>query len=220
MDYGVSYLSLVNSVLAELREAPVTTVNSTDYSRLIGALVNRAKSVVESAYEWSTLRHEEQVTTTPGTLVYTVPNTRPGSRILNGWNDTANAAMAVMTEAKALASRLIYPQVQRSPVYYRVVGLDTSTQRLKVQVYPTPAVAETLVFTCYTIPGPLSADADILRVPSLPVIAGAVAFARHERGEDGGVTQEQSLAVMNRLLAAAISLDAANTPDRFFWEAV
>lgn len=50
-----AYLSLVNDVLIRLREAPVSTVNQTPYSTLIGALVNDAKREVEDAWQWSQL---------------------------------------------------------------------------------------------------------------------------------------------------------------------
>ena len=52
----MTYVQLVNSVLRRLRENEVTTVQSDNYSKLIGDLVNDAKDVVESAWDWSALR--------------------------------------------------------------------------------------------------------------------------------------------------------------------
>ena len=45
---ATTYLQLVNDVLTRLREATVTNVSDTDYSSLIGKLVNDAKREVES----------------------------------------------------------------------------------------------------------------------------------------------------------------------------
>ena len=50
-----TYLQAVNSVLRRLRETEVSTVNENSYSKMIGELVNDAKSSVESAFGWNAL---------------------------------------------------------------------------------------------------------------------------------------------------------------------
>lgn len=50
-----SYLQLVNDVLVRMRETPVSSVQQSSYSALIGALVNDAKREVEDSWQWSSL---------------------------------------------------------------------------------------------------------------------------------------------------------------------
>ena len=52
----MTYLDLINNVLRRLREDTVDTVNGTDYSSLIGDLVNDAKKIVENSFDWTALR--------------------------------------------------------------------------------------------------------------------------------------------------------------------
>ena len=52
----MNYLDLVNNVLRRLRETEVTSVQSNAYSKLIGDLVNDAKNLVESSWDWSMQR--------------------------------------------------------------------------------------------------------------------------------------------------------------------
>lgn len=47
-----TFLQTVNQVLEELREDDVSTVNQTEYSRLIGSFVNRVLDKVQGKYTW------------------------------------------------------------------------------------------------------------------------------------------------------------------------
>ena len=62
----MTYVQLVNSVLRRLRENEVSTVQSDNYSKLIGDLVNDAKDLVESAWDWSALRTTLAINTVSG----------------------------------------------------------------------------------------------------------------------------------------------------------
>ncbi len=58
-------LTIVNAVLDELREDPVSSVNSTSYSKLIGIFVNRAKEWMEDInHSWSVYITEVDTTIT------------------------------------------------------------------------------------------------------------------------------------------------------------
>ena len=63
----MTYLQLVNSVLRRLREDEITTVNETDYSKLVGDFVNDAIQVVENSSDWTALRTTVTVNTVAGT---------------------------------------------------------------------------------------------------------------------------------------------------------
>jgi len=65
-----TYLQLVNDVLIRLREAEVTSVTDTSYSKLIGKFVNDAKRQVEDAYNWNALSETLTVSTSADLFNY------------------------------------------------------------------------------------------------------------------------------------------------------
>lgn len=86
----MTYLQLVNSVLRRLREEEVTTVDESDYSKLIGDFVNDAKRQVEDAWDWTALRNTYTLTTTSGTSTYALTDFGVRSNVLYVHNETAN----------------------------------------------------------------------------------------------------------------------------------
>ena len=68
----MTYIDLINNVLRRLREDTVDTANGTDYSALIGDLVNDAKKIVENSFDWTALRDSITLTTTRGTSEYSL----------------------------------------------------------------------------------------------------------------------------------------------------
>ena len=70
----MTYIEIVNSVLVRLREEKVDTVNESEYSSLIGQLVNVAKRDVENAYNWEALRNTIHLVTEADTFHYELLN--------------------------------------------------------------------------------------------------------------------------------------------------
>jgi len=68
----MTYLELVNDVLARLRETSVSTVTETTYSTLIGKFVNDAKRQIEDAFSWNVLGQTITVTTAASTAAYSL----------------------------------------------------------------------------------------------------------------------------------------------------
>jgi hypothetical protein len=68
----MTYIQIVNAVLKRLRENSVDTVEFDEYSSLIGAFVNDAKSQIESAHSWSALRSTISINTFSVTSEYSV----------------------------------------------------------------------------------------------------------------------------------------------------
>ena len=64
-----TYLEMVNNILIRLREREVASVNENSYSKLVGLFVHDALVMVESAWNWSTLRETLTVNTQDGVLV-------------------------------------------------------------------------------------------------------------------------------------------------------
>ena len=86
----MTYLDLINGVLRRLRENTVTTANETDYSQLVGELVNDAKKQVELAHKWSALRSTVTFATNIGTTNYTLTGAKQNAVLEQGLNDTTN----------------------------------------------------------------------------------------------------------------------------------
>ena len=84
----MSYRTVIDKVLTRLREdttgsdwvGALSSASSVDsYHKLIGELVNEAKDLVEDAWNWTTLRSIETVTTSSGTVSYAIPSVNSGS---------------------------------------------------------------------------------------------------------------------------------------------
>jgi hypothetical protein len=80
-------------------------------------------------------------------------------------------------------------------------------------LYPTPDNAYVLKFNMNVPQVELSADADVLLVPSEPVIFLAYAKALAERGEDGGMASSEAYALFKSSLADAVALEQTRFPE-------
>lgn len=201
----MTYLQLVNEVLARLREDSVASVSTSDYSTLIGYFVNDAKRQVEDAWDWTCLSTTISVSTSNGTSNYTVTGSGIRQRGI-AVNDYTNK-----TRLHNVPLQWIIDQQQLStvttgiPVYYAWNGTDGTDS--KVELYPTPAGTYSLKFNLTVPQATLSSDSTVITVPSEPVIAGAVARALVERGEDGGLSSSEAYALFKSILSDYISLE-------------
>lgn len=203
----MTYLTLVNNVLARLRESSVASVSTTSLSQLVGKFVNDAKVQVENAWNWDALSQTITVTTSAGVTTYTVTGSglRHKQVILN--NTTQQSAV------HNVPIQWIIDQQQRTsgvtgPVtYYAWNGNDGTDS--KIEVWPTPQGVETLKVNLYVSQLPLSADGDILLVPSEAVEMGAYARALVERGEDGGLSSSEAFGLYKGILADQIAIESS-----------
>jgi hypothetical protein len=219
MAYGRTFLQLVNDALRELREDVVTTWDATEYSKLIGQFVNSCRRDAEAAWRWTMLRDTFTLSTVQGTTTYAFTGTDERAQVLDGWNttfgrelmplhwSTMNAAYYGTTTAPA----------QGEVAFYTANGINPSTGEYQVDVYPPPIDAQTLKFTVYAPQSDFTADADVMLVPHRPVVEGAVARARFERGEDGGVSSSGQRDFMAQALGDHIALDAGNVQSDLAW---
>lgn len=208
----MTYLELINKVLARLRETVVTTANENTYSSLIGALVNDAKKQVESSVEWTALNSQLEIASVSGTATYSLLGTDQSSIIKRGMNADANKYLTQQnfiwyTQKTDLASST----PTGSPTDFVLNGVDASGQ-LKVNLYPTPDASQTIKFDCVIHQADLDADATRLLVPAQPVLQLAYAMALRERGETGGQSAVEQFLVAEQSLSDAISIDAARQP--------
>ena len=203
----MTYLEIVNDVLARLRESPVTAWNQTTYSTLIGTFVNDSKRQVEDAFNWSALRTVISVTTAAGTSTYTLTGSGVKARIAEVNDVTNKYRLRNMPISMILDVQQLTTQTNSNPGYYAFNG--TSGGDLVVELNPTPNGIYTIKFNCYVPQATLISSSTTLTVPYEPVVAGAYARALVERGEDGGLSSSEAYALYKSILADAISLESA-----------
>lgn len=213
-----TYLQLVNNILIRLREREVTSISETSYSRLIGVFVHDSINMVENAWGWSSLRDTLTLNTTANIFNYALTGSGDRSVVLDVINDNSNECMQYKTADWFNQTMLNSTPVKGSPSYYVYNGLNASGDT-QVDIYPIPDDVYTLYFNVIKRSASDLADADIVKVPFLPVQALAYAMALEERGEDGGVSPVSAKALAQNHLSDAIALDANKHPEELIWEA-
>ena len=215
----MTYLQLVNAVMRRLREDEVTTVNESDYSKLIGDFVNDAKRLVEDAWDWNALRTSFSITTVAGTPTYSLTDFGVRSEVNDVHNETDNIVVRLESLQRIREQNLGTDNANGTISYYAIDGLDGNND-LKLRLYQTPNAVKTLTVYGVKRPNDLSEDSDTLLVPSSPVIQWAYSYALRERGETGGESGSEQAIFAQNDLATAISLDSQYHPEELLWETV
>ena len=213
----MTYLQLVNKVLTKLRETEVSDVHESTYSKLIGEFVNEAKEEVEDSWDWTMLRQDISITTAASTTEYTITGMGERFDILQALNITRDSVMSRTGYAYIKRQLLLGTQSESSPSHYNIFGVDSAGDP-KVTVYPTPNAVETLTFNAVVRQVALSDDADILLIPSSPVILGAYYRAVKERGEDSGDNSSQAAADYAKVWTSALARDVAQAEEETEWQ--
>ena len=212
----MTYLDLVNSVLRKLREDEVTTVDETDYSRLIGDFVNDAKRLVEDTWDWTALRQTYTIDTVVGDSLYSLSDFNTRSKILYVFNETTNREVLKEALQRIRSLNLTSNNAQGPIAYYAVDGLDSNGD-VQLRLYRTPNAVETLSVYAVKRPGNLSTDVDTLAVPSSCVVQWAYSYALRERGETGGQSASEQAIFAQQELSNAVAFDAGLSPDETIW---
>ncbi len=213
----MTYLQVVNEVLRRLGESEVTTVTGNSYSKLIGEYVNDAKRQVEDAWNWDALSTTLYVTTASGTSNYVVTGSGFRHKDITV-NDTTNRARLNNVPIKFIQDQQQLAQVSLGqPTYYAWNGWNGTDS--KVELWPTPDSTYTIAFNMVVPQLKLSADADVLLVPSEAVVAGAYARALVERGEDGGLASSEAYGLFKGILADQIAIEANRFMENDCWVA-
>ena len=200
-----TFLQAVNETLSRLRESSVATTTTNAYSTLIGRFINDAKRQVEDAWEWDCLSTTIPVTTSANTSTYTVTGSGIRQRGVTV-NDSTNKV-----QLQNVPIQWILDQQQLStvgtgvPGYYAFNGSDGTDS--KIELFPTPAGVYSLKINAVVPQAILTSDSTVITVPAEPVIAGAVARALVERGEDGGLSSAEAYGLFKSVLADYISIE-------------
>ena len=220
-----TYLSMVNEVLMRLREDTVTTVQQTAYSKMIGLYINDTKKQVEEAWDWDALTSTIQISIGSG-LGYLGSSTRylvPGiglrfknvfiNNISNGFKHPLRLiAYGDLLTREQMATTVI-TAAPSNFAWYGNNGTDSI-----VAIWPTPAAAYTLAVNANVPQVDLSADSDIVLVPSEPIGAGAFARALTERGEDGGLSSGEAYGLYRGILADRIAIEQSRSEEYDVWD--
>jgi hypothetical protein len=213
----MNYIQLTNSVLKRLRETEVSSVSDNAYSKLIGEFVNDAKRNVEDAYNWNALTDTLSAVTAVDIFNYVLVGSGQRFRVIDVLNDTQNTVLA-NAPTKWMNQQFLLNDVQKgSPSYYNFNGQDANGDT-QVDLFPIPNGVYNIRFNLIVPQVALSADADILKVPSEPVIFLAYAKALAERGEDGGLASNEAYGLYKQSLADAIALEAARYSEEDTWD--
>lgn len=215
----MTYLQLVNSVLRRLREEEVTTVDESDYSKLIGDFVNDSKRQVEDAWDWTALRNTYTLTTASGTATYALTDFGVRSNVLYVHNETTNGYINQESLQRIRQLSLGTDNAVGTPYYFAIENVDSNGDA-NIRFYQTPNTVNTI--SVYTVKrtGDLATDTDTILVPTAPVVQYAFSFALRERGETGGQSAVEQAAFAKQDLNNAIAHDASLNPEGTLWTTI
>jgi len=215
----MTYLDLINRVLIRLRESAVTTPTDTDYSTLVGYLVNDAKKIVEVAWDWAALRTTLTVSATSGDNTYTLTGSGQDYKFLDAYNDTQNTRLKLITKNEMNTKIKLNTAATGAPEMFCLDGLDSNGDQ-NIIIYPTPDASYTLLFDAVIREAEMSSGTDTTALPTYPIERYAWAMAARERGETGGTSAQELFAIADRALADAVALEAAKYSVELNWRPV
>ena len=214
----MNFIELINATQKRLRETTTSTVDATKYSTLVGAFVNDAKTIVESAWDWSQNRSVITVPTVNGTKTYPLTGAGQDPEVLGVWDDTLNNPLPKRQELAWQHMQFAAPSLSGTPGWW-TFGEGDGTDA-EVNIYPTPNGVHSLKFWVYNVQGELVATTDEMNVPWKPVVLLAVAMLAEEKGETGGTTSARYFKMADTTLSDAIARDASKSDREIDWRTV
>ena len=211
-----TYLDCVNGVLLRMRETTVSTVIQSDYSYLIGAMVNEAKREIEDAWMWSILRTTKTINTVNGTQNYAITGSNPRTKLLKVYIPTLKRDLVQASQDQMHSWVNMQGTVTGGPQYFSIGNSNTSGE-ITLDLWPIPDQAYAVKADCVIPQADLVNDLDVIYVPSELVIQGAYLRAINERGEDQGRLSDQQADLYRKAVASYISIEAARYEDETTW---
>lgn len=214
----MTYLELVNAVLRKLREDEVSVVNQNDYSKLIGDFVNDALNVVESSWDWSSLRESLVISVNANDDTYPLVGFGIRGEVMSVYNVTTKAELRYHSKAYIVDQQTRATGTGK-PRYYTLNGTDSNNDTNLV-IFPSPDDSYTLEANVVLRNQAMSADGDSTKLPTQPIIQYAFAYALRERGETGGQGAMEQIVLAQTDLANAIALDAGNNAGELVFDVI
>ena len=208
----MTYLQLINDVLARLRETQVSSNNETLYSALIGKFVNDAKRQIEDAYAWNVLGQTLTIPTVAGTYVYSMTGAGQKFQVMDAINVTSNVGLRNISFVEMNRFQNFVPSTSGIPEYYSFDGVDSNGDT-KVVLYARPDGVYNILFSLTVPQATLAADNTLVMVPDSLVVQNAYARALVERGEDGGLASSEAYQLYRSMLADYIALEGTRYPE-------
>lgn len=208
----MTYLQLVNEVLARLREPLTTSVlrNEDEVVNMVKALVNDAKRHVEMAHQWNATRNLWLLSTEVGRPSYILDETSGGCRISRV---TVNGVTAHQWDMKTF----LRPVGGTGSSYRFAIDGTDQDGNISLRLDPIPDSVHDVEVLGWRVLPDLSEDDDKLRLPDQPVLYYALALAARERGEVGGQTATELFGMAQQYIRDAIALDASLSPTETVW---
>lgn len=216
-----SYITLVNDVLARLREPTVTSVNENTMSALVGKFVNDAKREIADAYDWDAFNTSITVTTAASQYTgYSLTGAGTRFKVINVLDITKYASL-IPSSIDSIERRVFStasPQ-NADPSEYAFSGVSGSGDS-QALFYPIPVGVNNIRFSLIVPEEDFVNDSDTTKLPKDPIVLIAKALALVERGEDGGLSSSEAYAVGKKSLADAIAIELARSPENESWAPV
>lgn len=213
-----TYLDVVNNVLRRLREPAVTSVNDTDYSAMIGVLVNDAKREVEDAYDWNALTDTLTAVTSDAVFNYVLVGSRTRFRVMDVLNDTSDFALRYAPSTWMNRQYLLTDSQKGEPLYYNFNGVDANGDT-QVDLFPIPDGVYNVRFNLVIPQADLATDTTRVLVPDHLVALLAYSKAIAERGEDSGVMSSEAYQMYRLALADAVAIERNHYNEEMVWSA-
>lgn len=216
-----TYLSIVNDVLARLREPAVSSVSENTLSALVGKFVNDAKRQVSDAYDWDAFNTSVTVTTTAGQVGgYSLTNAGRRFKTMDVINTSSYYQLTPLSHADHDNFYYTIPTpIQALPMYYTIQGVDSNGDT-QVKFWPVPDRTYNIRFSLIVPEENFVNDTDTTKLAPEPIILNAYARALVERGEDGGLASSEAYALARASMSDLIALELARSPENDSFEAI
>ena len=131
----MTFLEAINQVMVRLREDEVEAWDGSDYSKLIGRLVNEAKAEVEDAHEWNCLKDQFDASVVADDTTVSFTGTSQRTRIVQVFNQTETTRMQRVDRDRIIYWRNIGSSTSGVPYWFSQHGYTTSSE-LELIIYP------------------------------------------------------------------------------------
>jgi hypothetical protein len=213
-----TYLDIVNNVLRRLREPVVSSVNDTEYSAMIGVMINDAKREVEDAYDWNALTDTLTAVTSDAVFNYVLTGSRTRFRVMDVLNDTSDFNLRYAPSTWMNRQYLLTDTQKGEPLYYNFNGVDSNGDT-QVDLYPIPDGVYNIRFNLVIPQADLVADNTRILVPDHLVSMLTYSKAIAERGEDSGLLSSEAYQMYRLALADAVAIERNHYNEEMEWSA-
>lgn len=206
----MTYLETINQVMLRMRESAVTSWDQSDYSRLIGRLVNDAKREVENLHQWSGLKTLIDANVVANDTEVTFTGTNKRTRVIQVYNDTEDCMMFKRDRNTIIRWReQENPSQSARPDWWAMQGHDDDGNVI-LELWPDSDGSYTLTLDAIVPQDDISTNNTEITIPTDAIYLRATALALAERGDDQGQAFQQLMREYQIALNDAVQQDLDN----------